>query len=129
MKPIDLASELARLTFLENRTMNTPPEAEEGVFAELAQLGDADLYAGGFSGSSPWERHPRGDELVHVLDGHAVLTVLTDAGPEALEMGPGTLFVVPRGTWHRFDAPEGVTLMTATPPPTEHSTADDPRVR
>jgi hypothetical protein len=36
---------------------------------------------------------------------------------------------VPQNTWHRFEAPDGVSLMTATPQPTEHLavTVDDPR--
>ena len=39
------------------------------------------------------------------------------------------LVVVPQGAWHRFESPEGVCLMTATPKPTEHLTVDvaDPR--
>jgi mannose-6-phosphate isomerase-like protein (cupin superfamily) len=37
--------------------------------------------------------------------------------------------IVPQGTWHRFHSPEGVSLVTATPKPTEHLTVDvdDPR--
>jgi hypothetical protein len=37
--------------------------------------------------------------------------------------------IVPQGVWHRFEAPDGVSLMTATPQPTEHLTVavDDPR--
>ena len=36
---------------------------------------------------------------------------------------------MPQGIWHRFEAPDGVSLMTATPQPTEHLTVDveDPR--
>jgi mannose-6-phosphate isomerase-like protein (cupin superfamily) len=41
-------------------------------------------------------------------------------------MKAGMLAVVPRGRWHRFQAPDGVTLLTATPQPTDHSTAEDP---
>jgi hypothetical protein len=37
------------------------------------------------------------------------------------------LAVVPQGAWHRFHAPDGVTVLTATPQPTEHSFAEDPR--
>ena len=37
------------------------------------------------------------------------------------------LTVVPKGCWHRFEAPEGVTVMTATPLPTEHS-VEDPKI-
>jgi mannose-6-phosphate isomerase-like protein (cupin superfamily) len=39
------------------------------------------------------------------------------------------VIVVPQNTWHRFEAPDGVSLVTATPQPTEHLTfaIDDPR--
>lgn len=35
---------------------------------------------------------------------------------------------VPRGCWHPFQAPDGVTVLTATPLPTDHS-ATDPRTK
>jgi mannose-6-phosphate isomerase-like protein (cupin superfamily) len=37
--------------------------------------------------------------------------------------------VIPQGAWHRFHSPEGVTLMTATPSPSEviELDVDDPR--
>ena len=37
--------------------------------------------------------------------------------------------IVPQNTWHRFHSPDGVSLVTATPKPTEHLTVDieDPR--
>ena len=96
------------------------------AFATLASFGDGGLFAGRFAGDSAWERHGTGDELVHVLSGAARLTILTDDGPQVLEMKAGMLAVVPRGRWHRFQAPDGVTLLTATPQPTDHSTAEDP---
>ena len=64
---------------------------------------------------------------MHVLDGAATLTILTDDGPQSLEVKAGMLVVVPCGHWHRFRVPERVTVLTATPQPTEHSAADDPR--
>lgn len=42
-------------------------------------------------------------------------------------MRAGMLTVVPRNMWHRFEAPGGVTVMTMTPQPTFHSSAEDPR--
>ena len=51
---------------------------------------------------------------------------MTAEGPQDLEMTGGMLTVVPQGAWHRFQAPEGVTLMTATPQPTEHVFTDEP---
>jgi mannose-6-phosphate isomerase-like protein (cupin superfamily) len=39
------------------------------------------------------------------------------------------IVIVPQGAWHRFKAPDGVSLMTTTPQPTQHLTfaIDDPR--
>ncbi len=39
------------------------------------------------------------------------------------------MVIVPQHAWHQFVAPNGVSLMTATPQPTEHLTVDvdDPR--
>lgn len=37
------------------------------------------------------------------------------------------VIVVPQGHWHRFDAPDGVTVLSATPQPTDHTAVADPR--
>jgi len=39
------------------------------------------------------------------------------------------LVVVPANAWHRFRSPDGITMMTATPRPSEHVRldVDDPR--
>jgi mannose-6-phosphate isomerase-like protein (cupin superfamily) len=54
---------------------------------------------------------------------------MTDKGLETHELHAGMLAVVPQNTWHRFRAPNGVSIVTATPKPTEHLTVDidDPR--
>jgi mannose-6-phosphate isomerase-like protein (cupin superfamily) len=54
---------------------------------------------------------------------------MTEAGPQSLSLKAGMVAIVPQNTWHRFEAPDGVSLMTATPQPTEHLTVtvDDPR--
>lgn len=39
--------------------------------------------------------------------------------PAALHAGE--LVVVPRGTWHRCETPEAVTVLSVTPQPTDHS--------
>lgn len=125
-RAVDIETELSRVTFLEGRSRETTPEEEAAAFAVLAKYRDGGVFAGGFAGESPWERHPN-DELVHILKGGARLTILTEDGPEAFELREGMLIVVPRGLWHRFHAPDGVTVLAVTPEPTEHSLAEDPR--
>ena len=126
VKAIDIEAELARLPALRGRTPHTPAEAAGKCFATLAAFRDGALFAGSFAGDSEWERHRNGDELVQVLAGETELTVITAGGPQVLTLRAGMLTVVPQGCWHRFHAPKGVTVLTATPQPTDHTSAEDP---
>jgi mannose-6-phosphate isomerase-like protein (cupin superfamily) len=128
---LDLKAEFSKLNLLRGRKPETT-EAERkasGGFATLAPFRDGNIYSAKFSGDGAWERHPNGDELVQIVDGSATLHLMTDDGPKSFAVSAGTMIIVPQGTWHRFHAPEGVSLLTATPKPTEHLTVDvdDPR--
>ena len=126
---LDLKAELAKLTTLRGRTPETPAAEREGAFAKLAPYRDGAIFTGKFAGESPWERHPNGDEIVQIVDGATTLHVMTADGPQSFALKAGMVAIVPQGAWHRFEAPDGVSLMTATPQPTEHLTVavDDPR--
>lgn len=72
------------------------------AFAELStraneSLGSFDQSSIGIgryvAGSSPWERHNNGDELLLVTDGAVQIEVLKE----------GSLFVVPKGKWHQLN--------------------------
>ena len=127
IKAVDIRAELAGRPVLRGRSTDTPADDAKAAFAVLAPFRDGSIFAGSFSGETPWERHQKGDELVHILEGAATLTVMTDDGPQSFEMTAGMLIVVPQGHWHRFHAPEGVTVLSATPQPTDHTVAADPR--
>ena len=126
IKPVDIKAELAKLTPLQGRRSDTPGDQTRAAFATLATFGDGAIFTGTFSGESDWERHRQGDEIVHILDGATTLTILTAAGPQSFELKAGQLIVVPQGHWHRFHAPGGVTVLTATPQPTDHARGEDP---
>ena len=79
-------------------------------------------------GLSPWERHPDGDELLMPLDGEVDLTLLTDERAVHLQLASGSIFVVPRGLWHRQHAARTVTeFWCDSVGRDEISFADDPR--
>ena len=128
VKAVDIQEALKGRPVLRARNAETSKEEAAAAFATLAPFRDGALFAGSFEGESEWERHRMGDELVQILTGAATLTILTDDGPQRLDMKAGMLAVVPQGCWHRFNAPDGVTVMTATPQPTDHSSAEDPRL-
>lgn len=127
VKAVDIKAALDGLPVLHGRTPETSDDEAGKSFATLASFGVGSVFAGSFDGDSEWERHSQGDEMVHVLAGETRITLLTDAGPQEVTLQAGMLIVVPQGCWHRFHAPDGVTLLTITPMPTDHSTAEDPR--
>ena len=126
---LDLNAEFAKLKMLRGRTPETTQEERQGAFARLAPYRDGAIFTAKFAGDGAWERHTNGDEIVQIVDGATTLHIMTDAGPQSLSLKAGMVAIVPQNTWHRFEAPDGVSLMTATPEPTEHLTVtvDDPR--
>jgi mannose-6-phosphate isomerase-like protein (cupin superfamily) len=71
--------------------------------------------AASFKGNPPWELHTTGDELLYILPGSSSLTVRGPEGEMLRNLRAGDLVVVPKGCWHRNDAPEGVTMLRVTP--------------
>ncbi|HVH80033.1 MAG TPA: cupin domain-containing protein [Stellaceae bacterium] len=126
---INLNAELNKLKMLNGRTPQMTSADRLGTSSELGPYRDGGLFTSKFSGLGAWERHPNGDELVHILDGAATLELAVKGEPlRFIQVTAGTVAVVPQGAWHRFRSPKGVTLMTATPRPTDHirTDTDDP---
>src|SRR5207247_5027840 len=126
---LDVKAELAKLRTLQGRTPTTGAAERQGAFAKLAEYRDGGIFTAKFAGRGPWERHQTGDELVQIVEGATTMHLMTAAGPQALELTAGMVVIVPQGIWHHFESPNGVTLLTATPQPTEHLEIDvaDPR--
>jgi mannose-6-phosphate isomerase-like protein (cupin superfamily) len=127
IKAVDIKAELVGRPVLGDRGRDTTEVEARDAFAVLAPFRDGSIFAGSFSGESPWERHQKGDELVQILDGATMLTIMTESGPQSFKLAAGMIIVVPQGHWHRFHAAERVTVLSATPQPTEHTRAEDPR--
>ena len=128
---LDLKSTLAKMPMLRERRPETTEGERQasGAFVTLTPFRDGNIYSAKFSGRAAWERHPNGDELVQIVAGSTTIDIIIDGKVETHELGAGTTVVVPQGAWHRFNAPNGVSIVTATPRPTEHLTVnvEDPR--
>ncbi|MET0148439.1 MAG: cupin domain-containing protein [Acidimicrobiales bacterium] len=114
-KSIDEA--FAGVNFLAERT---PESQDEEFSARVAPYRDGGVFVSHYAGSSEWERHPVGDEIVVVVEGATTMFLLIDGEEVAQAMGPGELVVVPQDTWHRFETPDGVKVVSVTPQPTDH---------
>ena len=127
---IDLNAELAKLIMCRRTPQSTMAD-RKGSVAQLAAYRDGLLLAIKFSGKDHWESQP-GDELIHILDGTAILEIVCDDGPpKSFVLRAGMMAVIPQGAWHRSHSSEGATQMAATPFPSdgEHIEldVDDPR--
>ncbi len=110
-------------------TADTTGEEADAAVRKVAKIGNLTLGVMSYSGLTPWERHPDGDELLLALDGEVDVTVLTDEGPVERKLRAGEAFVCPQGLWHRQRAEKSVSMLYGTPiDTTEISFADDPRV-
>jgi len=128
---LNLKDTLGKMPMMQGRRPEST-EAERkatGAFVTLTPYRDGNIYSAKFAGRAAWERHPNGDELVQIIDGVTRVDIIVDDRIETHQLSAGMTVVVPQGAWHRFHAPDGVSIVTATPRPTEHLTVDvdDPR--
>ena len=110
--PIDLDAALAGKS-----AANLDADSLVKIRAAGAALGSVDagnITLGFFAGSSPWERHIEGDELLFVLEGEVGVTLLHDDCRDEATIASGSIFVVPRGRWHRTVARQPVKILTNT---------------
>jgi mannose-6-phosphate isomerase-like protein (cupin superfamily) len=98
----------------------TPVDLASATDEPPSPIGNFDFHGcvcgvGSLVGRPPWELHPAGDELLHILAGESQLTVREERGEITRTLRTGDLVIVPRGCWHSNDAPSGVTMLFMTP--------------
>jgi mannose-6-phosphate isomerase-like protein (cupin superfamily) len=98
MDPINLAAKLA--TFADHWQPRT-----------VARFNDCDVMVVKAQGEFVWHEHDDTDDFFLVLAGH--LTI--ELRDRSVRLGPGELFVVPRGVEHRPVATEEVHLLLIEP--------------
>src|SRR3954454_15233444 len=106
--PVDLAAVLA--------TIEEPWSPRT-----VAVLNDYDVRVVHTRGEFTRHSHPETDEFFLVLSGR--LTIRMDAGD--VELGPGQVYVVPRGTPHQPVSPDGAQVLLLEPSATVN-TGDTP---
>lgn len=107
-EPVDLTEVLSRVS---------EPWSPQTV----AVLNDYDVRVVKTRGEFTRHRHPETDEVFLVLRGH--LTIRLD--DRDVELGPGQLFVVPRGVAHQPISVEGADVVLVEPSSTVN-TGDSP---
>ena len=98
MQQVNLAAKLA--TFTEHWQPRT-----------VTQFNGHDVMVVKAQGEFVWHKHDDTDDFFLVLKGHLTIE-LRDC---SVQLGPGELFVVPKGVEHRPVAPEEVHLLLIEP--------------
>ena len=77
----------------------------------VGRYNDNKIVVGKARGEFVWHSHPETDDLFLVLEGR--LTI--ELRDREIELGPGELFVVPRGVEHRPRSDEGASVLLIEP--------------
>ncbi len=121
LKPISISSEFNKLRFLSNRTPDTTDAESASAFSKLFEYRDGGVFIGHYAGDSQWERHSHGDEIVVAIEGETTLFLYVDEEEQSCVLRKGEMIIVPENTWHRFESPNGLKVLTVTPQPTDHT--------
>ena len=110
--PVDIAESIEGKSAAD--LDSDPLEKIRAAGANLGTFDAGDITIGHFEGTSPWERHTDGDELFYVLEGEVEVTLLheDDEGRDDCIVPAGSIFVIPRGRWHRSTASRPVKILT-----------------
>ncbi|GMK57448.1 hypothetical protein CspeluHIS016_0402820 [Cutaneotrichosporon spelunceum] len=81
----------------------------------VASINNYELKAVKLLGMFVWHKHDDTDELFYVLSGQLRIDVRGSEGEVTVELGPGDVYVVPRGVEHRPRAQELVTALLFEP--------------
>jgi mannose-6-phosphate isomerase-like protein (cupin superfamily) len=78
----------------------------------VTRMNDYDVRIAHAAGEHVWHTHTDTDEFFLVLDGRFDIALRDAAGGErSVSLGPGDVFVVPKGTEHKPSSPGGSILM------------------
>jgi mannose-6-phosphate isomerase-like protein (cupin superfamily) len=115
-------SAVAEMTQVDLAALGSEPDSPIGHFSFHGCV----CGVAAFSGRPPWERHTAGDELLLVLAGESLLTVVEGDSKVSQTLSAGQLVIVPEGRWHSNEAIDGVTFLYMTPAEGNEHSWDDP---
>ncbi|WP_410660666.1 cupin domain-containing protein [Amycolatopsis sp. lyj-112] len=81
----------------------------------VAHVNDYDVRLAKVAGEHVWHVHENTDEFFLVLDGTLDIALREDAGERVVTLPRGSVFVVPRGTYHKPSSVDGASLLLFEP--------------
>jgi mannose-6-phosphate isomerase-like protein (cupin superfamily) len=77
----------------------------------VGRVNDYDIKIAHAQGEYVWHVHEHTDEFFLILEGTFDVALREDGGERTVSLGPGEIFVVPRGTEHKPSSAGGAILM------------------
>lgn len=123
-RAINLRAEALAVPGLEDRTPDTPiADLDARCFGPTHPYRDGYISIVKYSGTSAWERH-QDEEILIIAAGSGMLWIIGPDGHDTPRtLNEGLLVIVPALAWHQIEAPDGITMFTISPQPTEHRAA------
>ncbi|PPK67072.1 cupin domain-containing protein [Actinokineospora auranticolor] len=81
----------------------------------VATVNDYDVRVAKTKGEHVWHVHNDTDEFFLVLDGQLRIALREEAGEREVVLDRGSLFVVPRGVFHKPSSPAGASVLVVEP--------------
>jgi mannose-6-phosphate isomerase-like protein (cupin superfamily) len=81
----------------------------------VAAVNDYDIRLARFAGEHVWHVHEDTDEFFLVLDGEIEIGLREPAGERVVTVSRGSVFVVPRGTFHKPSSKAGAAVLLVEP--------------
>jgi mannose-6-phosphate isomerase-like protein (cupin superfamily) len=81
----------------------------------VTRVNDYDVRVAKVEGEHVWHVHENTDEFFQVLDGELLIALREDGAERTVTLPRGSVFVVPRGTWHKPSSAKGASLLLFEP--------------
>ncbi|RSM73732.1 cupin [Amycolatopsis sp. WAC 01375] len=81
----------------------------------VAHVNDYDVRLAKVAGEHVWHVHENTDEFFLVLDGTLDISLRENTGERVVTLPRGSVFVVPRGTFHKPSSVDGASLLLFEP--------------
>ncbi|MCX3063872.1 cupin domain-containing protein [Streptomyces beihaiensis] len=81
----------------------------------LTTVNDYDVRVAKAEGEHVWHVHEDTDEFFLVVEGRLTIALREDDGEREVVLDKGSVFTVPRGTWHKPSAAPGTAILLLEP--------------
>ncbi|MGX1880820.1 cupin domain-containing protein [Streptomyces sp. NPDC055287] len=81
----------------------------------VTRVNDYDVRVAKVAGEHVWHVHEDTDEFFQVLDGELTIALREEGAERSVVLPTGSVYVVPRGTWHKPSSAGGASLLLFEP--------------